>query len=135
MKLSEFLIKNPVNNLTKEVYVSNRFVDEQGNKIPFKIKAMSGEAYASYRKQALSITKNGVEFDTKKFNELIVINQTVDPNFREADAIKAAGCVTPEQYMYRSLLAGEIDALAAKISELSGFNVTIEEARDSVKNS
>lgn len=135
MKLSEFLIKNPVNNLTKEVYVSSRFVDEQGNKIPFKIKAMSGEAYASYRKQALSITKNGVEFDTKKFNELIVINQTVDPNFREADAIKAAGCVTPEQYMYRSLLAGEIDALAAKISELSGFNVTIEEARDSVKNS
>ena len=135
MKLSEFLIKNPVNNFTKEVYVSSRFVDEQGNKIPFKIKAMSGEAYASYRKQALSITKNGVEFDTKKFNELIVINQTVDPNFREADAIKAAGCVTPEQYMYRSLLAGEIDALAAKISELSGFNVTIEEARDSVKNS
>ena len=28
-----------------------------------------------------------------------------------------------------------IDALAAKISELSGFNVTIEEAKETVKNS
>lgn len=135
MNLSEFLAKNPVNNLTEEVYVSNRFVDENGNKLPFKIKAISGEAYASYRKEALKITKNGAEFDTKRFNELIVINHTVDPNFRDAEAVKAAGCITPEQYMYRSLLAGEIDALAAKISELSGFNTTIEEAKEEVKNS
>lgn len=135
MQLSEFLVKNPVNNLTKEVYVSDRFVDENGNKLPFKIKAMSGDAYASYRKEALRITKNGADFDTKRFNELVVINHTIDPNFRDAEAIKAAGCVTPEQYMYRSLLAGEIDALAAKISELSGFNVTIEEAKETVKNS
>lgn len=135
MNLSEFLAKNPVNNLTEEVYVSNRFVDENGNKLPFKIKAISGEAYASYRKEALKITKNGAEFDTKRFNELIVINHTIDPNFRDAEAVKAAGCITPEQYMYRSLLAGEIDALAAKISELSGFNTTIEEAKEEVKNS
>lgn len=135
MQLSEFLVKNPVNNLTKEVYVSDRFVDENGNKLPFKIKAMSGDAYASYRKEALRITKSGADFDTKRFNELVVINHTIDPNFRDAEAINAAGCVTPEQYMYRSLLAGEIDALAAKISELSGFNVTIEEAKETVKNS
>lgn len=115
------------------MYVSNRFVDENGNKLPFKIKAISGEAYASYRKEALKITKNGAEFDTKRFNELIVINHTIDPNFRDAEAVKAAGCITPEQYMYRSLLAGEIDALAAKISELSGFNTTIEEAKEEVK--
>lgn len=135
MKLSEFLIKNPVNNITEEVYVSNRFVGEDGQKLPFKIKAMSGEAYASYRKEALRVTAKGVDFDTKRFNELVVINHTIDPNFRDAEAVKAAGCVTPEQYLYRSLLAGEIDALAAKISELSGFNTTIEEAKETVKNS
>ena len=135
MQLSQFLINNPVNNLTKEVYVSTRFKDEKGNKLTFKIKAISGEEYASYRKQALRVTKNGVEFDTKKFNELIVINHTIDPDFRDAESIKAAGCVTPEQFMYRSLLAGEIDALAAKITDLSGFNTTVEEARDVVKNS
>ncbi len=135
MQLSEFLIKNPVNNLTKEVYLSDRFVDENGNKIPFKIKAMSGDEYASYRKQALKVTKNGVDFDTKKFNEAVIINNTVEPNFRDAESIKAAGCITPEQFMYRCLLAGEIDALASKISELSGFNTSVEEARETVKNS
>lgn len=135
MQLSEFLIKNPVNNLTEEVFVSDRFVDENGKKLSFKIKAMSGEAYASYRKEALRITGRGADFDTKRFNELVVINHTVNPNFRDAEAVKAAGCITPEQYMYRSLLAGEIDALAAKISELSGFNTTIEEATKEVKNS
>lgn len=135
MQLSQFLINNPVNDLTKEVYVSSRFKDENGNKIPFKIKAISGEEYASYRKQALRVSKNGVEFDTKKFNELIIINHTLDPNFRDAEAIKATGCMTPEQFMYRSLLAGEIDALAAKITDLSGFNTTVEEARETVKNS
>lgn len=135
MQLSEFLIKNPVNNVTKEVYLSERFVDEEGNKIAFKIKAMNGDDYASYRKQAMKVTKNGVDFDTKKFNELVVINNTINPNFRDAESIKAAGCITPEQYMYRSLLAGEIDALASKISELSGFNTSVEEARETVKNS
>lgn len=135
MQLSEFLIKNPVNNITAEVYVSNRFVDENGKKLPFTIKAMSGEAYASYRKEALKVTSKGADFDTKRFNELIVINNTLNPDFRNAEAIKAAGCVTPVQFMYRSLLAGEIDALAAKISELSGFNITVEEAKEEVKNS
>lgn len=131
MNLTEFLIQNPINNITKEVVISERL-----KKYPFVIKAMTGEDFTNYQKTAIAFgKKRKVSFDSGKFNELIVLNHTVEPNFRDAESIKAAGCITPEQFLYKSLLAGEIQELTANINTFSGFDTEIEEDIEEAKNS
>jgi hypothetical protein len=129
--LTQFLIENPVDNLTDTVIVSARLA-----KFPFKIKGMSGTEFADYQKLATRISRKnkGIEFDTKIFNELVVINNTVEPNFKDAETLKKANCLSPEQFLYKSLLAGEIAELAQRISALSGFDKTLEEEVEDAKN-
>ena len=129
--LLQFLIENPVDDLTAEVIVSNRLA-----KYPFKIRAMTGPEFSEYQKLATKIGKNKkVEFNSKTFNEMVVLNHTVEPNFRDADTLKKAGCTSPEQFLYKSLLAGEISELAQQISSLSGFDKDMEDTVEEAKNS
>ena len=127
----QFLIDNPVDNLTDEVIVSSRLA-----KFPFKIKGMTGPEFSEYQKLSTKISRHKkVEFDSKTFNELVVLNHTLNPNFRDAESIKKAGCATPEQFLYKSLLAGEINELAQQITALSGFDKDIEDTVEEAKNS
>ncbi len=129
--LMQFLIDNPVDNLTDEVIVSARLA-----KFPFKIKGMTGPEFSEYQKLSTKISRHKkVEFDSKTFNELVVLNHTLVPNFRDAESIKKAGCQTPEQFLYKSLLAGEINELAQQITALSGFDKDIEDTVEEAKNS
>lgn len=128
--LLNFLIENPTDNLTDEVIISSRL-----SKFPFKIKAMSGPQYHEYQRAVTKVGRNRkVEFNNRLYHELIVLNHTVYPNFRDAESIKKAGCSTPEQFLYRSLLAGEISELASKILELSGVGGSLDEDIEDAKN-
>ena len=68
------------------------------------------------------------------FNEQLIINYTVDPNFKDAEVVKKAGCMTPEQLVNKVLLAGEVATLVEEISALSGFDKDLEELREEAKN-
>lgn len=134
--LTEFLLQNPVNDVTDEVAISERLTNSE-TKQPYKfmIKAVTGDEFAEYQKLCLTYGKKGkVNFDNNRLNQLLVINHTLDPDFKNAENIKQAGCVTPEQYMKKVLLAGEIINLAQKISELSGFDKEIDELVEDAKN-
>lgn len=135
--LQEFLNLNPVDNVVNEVIVSDRFKDENGSPLRFKIKAMTNAEFEEARKKATTIkTKKGgsFDFDTRKFNETIIINHTINPEFKDANSIQKMGCITPEQYLNKVLLAGEIAELANQIQTLSGFDKTFEEDIEEAKN-
>lgn len=136
--LQAFLNANPVDNLTQEVVISDRFQDSDGNLLKFKIKAMTNEEFEAARKKAMKLNlqkgKKQMDFDARTFNEAVVINNTIDPDFKNADSIKAVGCMTPEQYLNRVLLAGEISELAQQIQTLSGFEKDLNELAEEVKN-
>lgn len=135
MNLQDFLIANPVDNLTEEVVISPRFVDEKGNPLKFTIKAMTPIEFEDIRKKAMQIKKGKkVEFDNQLFNLSIAINNTVNPDFKNAESIQKLGVKTPEEYIQRVLLAGELTTLVEKINKLSGFDVDINELVDEVKN-
>jgi hypothetical protein len=106
--------------------------------LKFKIKAMTNDEFEEIRKAAASIStkkgKRSISFDTKRFNELVVINNTIDPNFKDAESIKKLGCITPEQYLNKVLLAGEIVELSQQIQTLSGFELEIDELVEEAKN-
>ena len=97
---------------------------------------MTGPEFSEYQKLSTKIAKGKkIEFDSKRFNELVVLNHTIEPNFKDAESIKKAGCMTPEQFLYKSILAGEIAEIAERISALSGFEKDMEELVEEGGNS
>ena len=135
MNLQEFLNAHPVDNLTEDVVVSQRFKDEKGSILKFKIKAMTSQEFDEIRRACTTNRKGRrVEFDAQKFNLKVVINHTLVPNFKDAESLQKLGCPTPEDYVQKVLLAGEIVTLAQKIQELSGFDIELDELVEEAKN-
>ncbi len=133
-KLMDFLLNNTVENLTEEVVISDRFKVD-GEILKFKIKAVTPDEFSDLQKQCTKIGKKGkMNFDSKMFNEQLIVNYTVEPNFKDAESIKRAGCITPEQLLNKTLLAGEVATLVEQISTLSGFDKDLEELREEAKN-
>lgn len=135
MSLQEFLNTHPVDELTDEVAVSSRFTDNDGKLLLFKIKAMTGQEFEDIRRACSTVKKNRkVEFDSQRFNLKVIINHTLEPNFKDAASLKAVGVATPDDYVQKVLLAGEIATLAQKISTLSGFDTDMADLVEEAKN-
>lgn len=134
--LQEFLNSNPVEGITKEVAISDRLKDENGNFFKFKIKAMTNDEYNEAVKKANKINGDDgkIEFNSKLYMDMVVINNTLEPNFKDAESIKKLGLATPEQYLGKVMLAGEIAALAKEINKLSGFNKNMDALIEEAKN-
>ncbi|OQB15711.1 MAG: Phage XkdN-like protein [Firmicutes bacterium ADurb.Bin193] len=131
-KLIEFLAANPVDDITSEIYPSKRFADAG---LKFKIKAVTGDKYSEYQKQALVFNAKGKsEFNSKKYNELIIFNNVIEPSFVSEENIKKAGCSTPTQFLYKTLLAGEINNIVSEVQKLSGFDEDFNEFVEEAKN-
>lgn len=130
--LVQFLAKNQIEGLTKEVNIGGRLKD-----FTFKVKPISQGQFNNYQTICTTIGKNGksTKFNNGKFNELVIINHVVEPNFRSTEVLATVNASTPEEYINKVFLAGEIVQLGEKISELSGFGVTDEELEIEVKNS
>lgn len=135
MSLQDFLNSNPVDDLTEEVVISPRFKDADGQLLKFTIKAMSNQEFEEIRKSATTMRKGGkVDFDSQKFNLKVAINHTVNPNFKHAESIQKLGCRTAEEYVQKVMLAGEIATLTNRITELSGFDIDMNDLVDEAKN-
>lgn len=133
--LQDFLNENVVVGVTSEVAISPRFKDKEGELLKFKIKASPSPEFESIRKRATTIGKKGkVDFDTHQFNTAIVIGNTIDPNFKDAESLKKVGAINPEDYLNKVLLSGEIAALSEEIQKLSGFNVDMDTLVTEAKN-
>lgn len=132
--LQQFLLENPVANTRETVIVSERLKE-----FPFEVKAILGDEYNDYQSRCIENPNSAKKrrFNSKRFNELVVINHTVNPNFKDAEWLESAGCsMSSTALLYKVLLAGEITKLAEAILKLSGFSEgdiaeDIEEAKNS----
>lgn len=132
-ELQKFLLENPVDDITEEIVISKRL-----SEIKFKIRPMTGQEYQRYQKLCITNMTNAKkrDFDTAKFNSLIVTNHTVEPNFRDAEWLEAAKITDkdPMKLVSKVLLSGEIDKLSSEILKLSGFEEDMDDLVDEVKN-
>lgn len=120
----------------KEIVISKRFLDEQGNPAPFKIRSVSQEeneqiTKASRRQYKVSGTVQE-RLDPIEYGRRMVVTGTVMPDFRAKEMCEAYGTLDPMQVPGKMLTAGEFAALLDAISELSGFNA--EAPEDEAKN-
>lgn len=134
-KLSAFL--HPVTTSEeKEVVISNRFQDENGRPVPFKIRALTQEENDRITKQATRQTKvNGQtveKLDSVDFSRRMVVSATVEPDFQAKELCDAYGVLDPLLVPGKMLLSGEYAKLLNAITDLSGFGGAEDE--DEVKN-
>lgn len=131
--LLSYLAQNPVDGMDLEVSIPGRLAQ-----FKFKIKPMKHEEF--YKYQRISTTpvsgrNREMKFNAGRFNELVILNHVVYPNFKDAALLEKAGVATPEQYLNKYFLAGELGRLSDKISEISGFETTDDELEEEAKNS
>ena len=92
----------------------------------FTVKALDGDTVTRLREQCTHITgkgKNQTEvLDGNAFGMAIVAAGCVDPDFSNAELMAKVGASDPGDCVKKSLLAGEIARVSAKILDLSGFN-------------
>ena len=110
--LSAFLHPVEVDE-TKKVVISKRFVDEDGNPVPFEIKPMSQEENQRLTKK---YTKG------KYVTDAMIVACTVQPDFADAEMCRAYGCVDPMDVPARMLRAGEYTMLVQEIMQFNGFD-------------
>lgn len=136
MSLQQFLNKNKISGLTKEVPISNRLRDENDKLYMATIKVVDGKEYNNLNNEAMEIdikTKK-VKVNSDLVNIQLVLDYCVYPNFKSADDVKESGCITPEQYLRSVLLPGEVQSLASAIRELSGLSEDMGVLEEEAKN-
>lgn len=134
-KLSAFL--HPVQvSLEKEIVISDRFQDENGNPVPFKIRSITQEENENLLKKARRVRKvNGQlqEYsDSTEYSRSMVVAATVEPDFSSKEMCDAYGVLDPNMVPVKMLLTGEYTKLLQAIVELSGLgdDFAAEEAKN-----
>lgn len=119
MSFEEFFRGRDIANLTKEVKIKSI-------PSPLTIRAVTKEEFAEYSK----ISKG----DPQKLMELMVINNTVEPNFKSATLLEAFKVTNPKDLINKVLLSGEFFAIAEEIGKLSEFDLDINAKVEQAKN-
>lgn len=120
--LQAFLIQAAKEQAEQEVQVSKRF-DQK-----FKIRALSLDEWE--RIQKLSTNPEARErVDNIGMLRRAAIEGCIDPNYKDAEFIKALSVNTPDEALKKTLKAGEVVKLANSILKFSGFGESVEEAR------
>lgn len=134
MTLQQFLNVNPIDSIQKDIIVSDRFQNDDGEIFKFTIKAMSQSDFEEVKKKAYFGKIGNGELDEDTLNCFIVIENTINPSFKDSDSFNILNCSSPKQYLNKVLLSGEISFLAQEIIKLSGFDRGLQELSDDVKN-
>ena len=118
-ELNAFL--NPVLPERKEVIVSKRFLDENGQPVPFVIRPISQkESNALIRKYRKKDKKGHEYFDQTAYMSELVASAVVYPPLDNAELQKQYG-LGKEACLTNMLFTGEYGLLADEIMSLSGM--------------
>lgn len=126
--LEDFLDPN-INGKTAEVLVSPRF---GGHK--FTIGVVPAAVHSAIQGKARKFDKSGkMSFNDLSYTCGVIVEGCKTPNMRDAAAIQKAGVHTPEEYVAKILLPGEMAELQRQILELSGFidyDILVDQAKN-----
>ena len=104
MDLHAFLKQNKKAGEKEELYVvSKAFVDEKGEPIPWKFRAISSEEFNQIRKRCTKMVqipgKNQFrqDMDTDLLNNILIARCTVEPDLQNDELLRSYGVASPEE--------------------------------------
>lgn len=124
-QLSAFL--HPVSlGEEREVVISSRFQDGEGNSVPFRIRPVTQwENDAITRLSRRTQKVNGIlqdYLDTVEYNRRLVVVATIIPDFQNKELCQQYGTLDPLELPAKMLLSGEFRKLITEILDVSGFS-------------
>lgn len=111
---------------TKKVEISKRFIGEDGKPVPFEIKTIpqgdNSQLIKKYTRRKLVSGTTTEIFDTSAYTNALIVECTVQPDFRDRRMCETYGVLDPEMVPGKMLLSGEYSALVGEIMKLNGFD-------------
>lgn len=131
--LSAFL--NPIKVENKKVVVSNRFLDENREPVPFEIKPINQDENKRLINKHTKRDKKGIEiFNRGEYLAELTASAVVFPDLNNAELQKAYNCLGAASLIQKMLLVGEFAELANQVQLLSGLDEDINSDIEEVKN-
>ena len=124
---------------TKEVIISDRFKDENGEVVPFIIKTISQDLNNQLNKKATSsrmVRGQKVEyFDAAVYTNSLIVESCVQPDFRNSELCSRYGTLDALEVPGKMLLPGEFAKLSEAIMRLNGFDMdAVPDLEEDAKN-
>ena len=122
-------------------YVASKRFKEKGKPVEWELKAVSSSLDEAIRKDCTKkvpiVGKRGQynqETDTDKYIGKLCVACTVYPNLNDAELQDAYDVKSGDDLLKKMLLPGEYTEYKAKIMEVNGYDMSMEELVDEAKN-
>lgn len=138
--LKAFMAESAVQYKEVDYVASNRFKDEKGEPIAWKLKVLKESEVSKLRNQCKKrvtdpqTRKSYIETNTDKFSDLMVENCVVYPNLNDAKLQDSYGAVGAVELAKTMLIPGEYADLVLAINEANGFESGMVEKIKRAKN-
>ena len=136
---SVFMGGKSKNETTK--YVASKRFTKDGKPVEWEIKPIDSDLDEALRKECTKkIPVHGKrgqytqETDTDKYIAKICVACTVYPNLNDAELQDSYGVKSGEALLKKMLLPGEYTEFKAKVMEVNGYDMSMEELVDEAKN-
>ncbi len=111
---------------TIEVVISDRFVDDKGDPVPFKLKTLTQEEIATITRRSTHEKAIGgqrvQELDRNEFVNRCIVASCIEPDMKDKELCNAYGTEDPVQLPQKMLLGSEYNKLGSAFLELNGLN-------------
>lgn len=137
--LQVFFAQNVKSDMVEEFVVSERFKDEKGQPVPWKLRTLTEAENEELRRASTQYVKSKggqrvPETKPEVYLAKIAVASVVFPDLKDAGLQKSYGVMGAEDLLKKMLLAGEYAALIQKVQEINGFDRDINELIDEAKN-
>ena len=139
--LSAFLAQNAIKVENVKHVVSKRFLDENGEPIPWEICCITSTEDEALRKACTKRVpipgkrnQYTQETDYNLYLGKLAAKCTAFPNLNDAELQNSYGVMGADALLKTMLTPGEYADYLMKIQEVNGFEVSFEEAVDEAKN-
>lgn len=137
--LSVFFAQYANAETTESFIVSERFKDQSGTPVPWKLRSMTEEENEQCRKAATKRVKGkgGMqvsETNPEEYMAKLVAASVVFPNLKDAELQQSYGVLGAETLLKKMLLPGEYASLLGKVQEMNGYDKNLNDLTDEVKN-
>ena len=115
--LDEFLNLNDVMEIKETIPII-----VNGKKLEIVVRPISETEHNEFQRRANEVKRNKLIFDSGKYKNLILESCIVEPNFKDAEFLKKAGCLSASEFINKKFPAGAVANIVERIQKLSGFD-------------
>lgn len=130
---------NPIKVEERDVIISDRFIGEDGQPLPFRIKPVGNDVMSALEQEAVEQTTGkgksvGIKTDTRKYINGLLAASVVSPDLDAVNIQDAYGASSARELIDKMLLAGERNRLLEAVNEINGLDKSLDDMVKEAKN-